>query len=483
MAINNSIQKALHDFLLTRNLEVRSIYSKTGETPLNDEGDIDFSLIDLMIFSYVGPSGKNYGTVTVLIDDGNLQLFFGDKFGRGMEPEDKQDWFGSNTEPGFLEQLKSVAVRHSFNQFQIQNPSRLKYTKQGIAAIKKGLLESFSGNRKYSFTGDPEKTRLMIKHSQPIESGTARFRFIENLFIETAEGERFKLPFRKLSGGRAMLEHVRQGGRPYDERGVHITEMVEQINVLSHFRRASQNRIFEAQAQALVDHANIYYENLKKNLKRLGSGRGYQQYFESWSAQQLDQNEIMVEDIKNLFVEQKIDPRIQNALPLLKKIHPIQEAEEFANWADDLVNPMEKETRGEQAELANLLKEPLAVGPNGINAEEQLYELLRDQELSDIIQNYATQAGPEANAWDSPEVMARLKDLGVETDIQSQDSDQEEKIDEAVPLAALAARAVMSAAPTIAAHKVRQVLGLDEVPDHNFDDDTLERIKFLAQRI
>lgn len=482
MAINNSIQKSLHDFLLTKNIDVRSIDSKTGDTPLDDDGNIDFNKVDLMIFPYQGSSGKNYGEIIVLIDNGNLQIFFGDKFGRGMEPEDKLDWFGTDNDPGFLEGLKNISVRHDFNTFQIQNPSRLKYTKQGIAAIKKGLFESFTGNKKYSFTGDPQNARLMIKHSQPIQHGIARYRFIESLFIETTEGERFKLPFRKLSGGRAMLEHVRQGGRPYDSRGQHITEMVEQINVLSHFRRANQNRVFEGQAKDLVETANFHFENLKKNLKKVSTSRGYKSYFESWQPTNIDDNEIMVEDIKNLFIEQRLDPRIESALPLLKQLgNTIKEAEDFENWTNEIMSGDSKETEGQQKKLQNLMQKPLPVGPEGINAEEQLYDLLQDEELSNIIKVYANQDGPEANAWDSPAVMQRLQELGVDTETRSVTDNQ--KIDEAIPLAALAARAAMAAAPTIAAHKVADVLNLDQVPDRDFNNDTLERIKYLAHRI
>jgi hypothetical protein len=80
----------------------------------------------------------------------------------------------------------------------------------------------------------------------------ARFRQVETLFVETAEGERYKLPFRNLAGGRAMVEHVRQGGRPYDMRGQHIANMVEELNVLSRFRRASHGRVFEGDTANLV---------------------------------------------------------------------------------------------------------------------------------------------------------------------------------------------------------------------------------------
>jgi len=479
MITNDILPRAVHDMLTTRNFYVRSVDSSTGQTPLDEQGNIDFGQVDLMIFQYIGPSGKNYGTVTLVLDNGNLQLFFGDRFAKSMEPEDKKDWFGNSNSPGFLEQLKKMSVRHNFSSFQLSNPSKLKYTKQGISAIKKGLLEeSFSGNRKISYSGDPKSARLMIRHSRPMDTNESRHQHIESLFIETADGERFKLPFRKLSGGRAMLEHVRQGGRPWDLRGQHIQEIVEQINLLSQFRRASQTRVFEGQAQNLVVAAESHYQNLRKNLKSLISPRGYQKYFENWSADRIDIAEIVVEDIKNLFVEQVIDPRIVNALPILSKITTgLREADEFENWADRVVDPRELATRGQQQELEELFKNPLTVGPEGINANEQLYDLLHDKTLAEIIQNYAEQQGPESNAWDSPEVLARLAELGINYDFNNQ------QVDEAVPAwAALAARAALAAAPRIAAAHVGNLLGNDEDESENQKQDILKRLKYLTQR-
>ena len=474
MITNNILPKALHDILVTRNFDFKELDSSTGKTPLDDNGDIDFGKIDLVTFQYVGPSGKNYGTVIITLDNGNLQLFFGDKFGKTMEPEDKKDWFGSNTSQGFLEQLKKMSVRHNFSKFQISNPPKLKYTKQGIAAIKHGILEeSFSGNKKISYTSESRQARLMIRHSRPLVDGQPRYQCIESLFIETAEGERFKLPFRKLSGGRAMLEHVRQGGRPYDMKGQHIQEMVEQINVLAQFRRASQNRILEGDAGNLVSAAERHYSDLRKNLKALGTPRGYSRYFESWSPTEITDNEIMVEDIKNLFVEQRIDPRIENALPLLQQIKStIKEADDFENWADNVVNPVDNDTQGEKQELENLMQQPLITGPDGIDASEQLYDLLHDETLSNIIKDYANLEGPEANVWDSPEVMMRLKELGVDMPQQAN-----QQVDEAVPLAPIAAGLARAAAPYIATHAAGKLLGMDDAEE----DAWLERVKYLAK--
>ena len=115
--------------------------------------------------------------------------------------------------------------------------------------------------------GEQTEARLVIKHNRMIGENDKRYRYVESLFIETAEGERFRLPFRKLAGGRAMVEHVRQGGNPYDLRGQHISETVSQLNTLSQFRRAQQGRVYEGSAANLVTETNQYYQQLNQNLK------------------------------------------------------------------------------------------------------------------------------------------------------------------------------------------------------------------------
>jgi hypothetical protein len=151
--------------------------------------------------------------------------------------------------------------------FSPKNLNRLRYSMQGQAAIKEGLFESWTGTRTTSWNGNATEARLMIKHKRALGENDARFRYVESLFIETAEGERYKLPFTKLSGGRAMVEHVRNGGRPYDARGQHITEMVTELNVLSRFRRANHGKIFECDTKDLVEQTNAYYETAQKTLK------------------------------------------------------------------------------------------------------------------------------------------------------------------------------------------------------------------------
>jgi hypothetical protein len=280
------------------------------------------------------------------------------------------------------------------------------------------LFEGYYGNRNISYAGAPTQARLKIKHSQPLGENDARFRHVESLFVETADGECFRLGFRNLSGGRAMLEHVRQGGKPYDIRGCHLTEMVSEIATLSRFNRASAGRVLEGVTQEVVSQAQVYYKQLRENLKRMSTARGYSKYFESWHPADITEQEELVENIKTLFVEQTIDTRIEQALPLLAKIqqgHDMKEAEIFESWINNLAEGTWNlpETPEQLDKLKTLMASELIVGPDAVNATEQLYDLVGDDILFARLRELAAQ-DPRANAWNDTEVMNRLAELGIQ---------------------------------------------------------------------
>jgi len=400
----NSIASELNDLLITHDFDVAALSTKTGKPSVNERGVPDSSQADMFSFDWVGPTGKNYGTMVILLDqNGGMTVYFGDNLGRTMEPEDKKAWYGdSETDnPGFLEQLKNFAIRTSKIRggFGLENLSKLKYAIAGQAA----LTESFYGTRKVSYSGEPTQARLMIKHTRPIAEGDKRYRYVESLFIETAEGERFRLPFRKLAGGRAMLEHVRHGGNPYDMRGQHIAETVNQINVLSQFRRAHQGRVFEGAAGDLVTETDQYYQRLNHNLKHMATGRGYNRYFESWKPADISEGDIMVEDLRGMFVETRIDPRIETALPMLAKIQQevkaMKEADIFESWAARLVEGTwaMPDTPEKMTQLKTWLGEPKPLGPDAENVTDVLYDLLGDDALFDQLAGMAEE-DPDADA-------------------------------------------------------------------------------------
>lgn len=408
---DQTTSKKLYDLLVTKNFNLEAL-DKTGRTPVDDEGNPDISKANEFRFDYVPESGRNYGSVVILLgDDNDLTMFFGDNVGRTMEAEDKTDWFN------FLEQMKNFAVGN-FMSFTPTNITKLKYTKQGQASIKEGLFESWQGRGDTSWNGEPTEARIIIKHKKKLGESDARFRYIESIYIETAEGERFKLKSLSLTAGKAMLEHVRQGGNPYDARGTHINEIVEELSVLSRFRRANAGKVLEGNTKQLVEQTNEYYKNMHSVLKHLGSSRGYKSYFESWAPADITGGNLVVEDLKDLFVQQTIDHRIEEALPLLARItqesNVMKEAQIFESWANNLVEGTWAlpETPEQKQTLIDLMSADLPVGADATNATEQLYNVFGDDVLFDQLQELAD---ANANADARSVILTRMEELASES--------------------------------------------------------------------
>jgi hypothetical protein len=400
--------RKLFDLLVSRDFDPEMLDS-SGK-PASDPGETE-----IFSFDFRAESGKDYGTVVIMLSDSNeLEVYCSDNVGRGMEGSDKNDWFS------FLEQLKNFATRN-FMSFGIKNLNRLRYSMQGQAAIKEGLFESWSGKRDISWNAGATESRLMIKHKRSLGEGEARFRYVESLFIETVEGERYKLPFKNLTAGKAMLEHVRNGGRPYDTRGQHIAEMVNELTVLSRFRRANSGRLVEGDTASLVEQTNAYYENLQHNLKSLTTRRGYETYFESWSPSEITEESVVIEGLKHLFVTQSIDQRIEDALPLIARIqqqeNAMKEANIFEAWVEQLSEGtwQTPDSPEKQMQLIELMSQELPVGADATNATEQLYDLLGDDKLFDQLEALSER---DANADARQVILDRMQELSNDPDVR-----------------------------------------------------------------
>jgi len=407
MAQELNIEQKLADLLDTRDFY--------PETLGKDGRPADAAEAKTFTFDYVSGSGKNYGTmVIVLANDNEMMIMYGDNLGKTMEdPDDRDEFFE------FQQQLMELANRNRWDG-TLMDISKLKRVQAGIAAIKEGLFEGYYGNKRTSYSGEPTEARLVINHNRMLGENDKRYRYVESLFIETADRERFKLAFTNLAGGRAMLEHVRQGGKPYDIRGSHINEMVTEMKVLSRFNRASQGRVVEGVTQEITEQAHTYYQSLRESMKRMGTPRGYAHYFESWHPAEIGEQEELVENIKTMFIEQTLDTRIEEALPLLARIqqqgNAMKEADIFESWINTLAEGTWNlpETPQQLQKLKEMMSKELVVGPDATNATEQLYDLVGDDELFDRLGELA-ERDPRANAWNDTKVMARLQELGIDT--------------------------------------------------------------------
>ncbi len=412
--MENTAANSLYDLLVTRDFEPE-ILDASGKT-VTDPAEAELFSFDWKT------SDKNYGTVVILIgSDNNLEVYFGDNLGRSMEGDDKQQWYR------FLEQMKQFATRNLLT-FELNNLNRLKYTMQGMAAIKEGLFEGYYGTRKVSYSDQPKKTKLVIKHNRTLGEGDARYRAIESLFVETADGERFRVPSRSLTHGKMLARHVAEGGTPYDAFGQHITNVVSEMATLSRFIRAAKHKGFQGEAAALLDSAVKHYSDLKSRAKSMIGQRGYHSEKSRFRPGKFSDSEVTVEAIRDMFLEQTLDHRIEEALPVLTRLaaqstttdtspKPMKEISAFESWASNMTEGTwaMPDTPESQKKLSDIMSQELAVGPDAINATEQLYDILGDDVLFDRLEDLALQ-DPDADA--RPLIQQRMKELGIISDIQ-----------------------------------------------------------------
>ena len=340
----NSTSQQLYDTLVSKDFDPKPL-------DLMGKDVIDPSQADLFSFEYK-TENKNYGTVVVLLDsESNMEVYYGDNVGRTMESDDKNDWYD------FLYLLRNLAKKNMYT-FSLNNMNKLKYNMKTMAAVTEGkLLEGYYGSSKTSYSNQPMETKLIIKHSRPLGEDDARFRNVKTLFVQTQEGERFKLPFTSLTGGKAMARHVAEGGNPYDAFGQHIVEMMAEMATLQKFVRASKNKSYSGEAGELVEQAVKHYSALKRKAKRIIGRRGYHEELEAYDPITITDLDETVDAVRELFIQQSLDERVEQALPLLAKIQEtnMEEADIFERWVDDLIeNPTEEEPEeDEQLEEAH----------------------------------------------------------------------------------------------------------------------------------
>jgi len=312
--MSNNVSKDLFDLLVSKDFTVKTLDSSGKATMDAKNADI---------FSFDFTVGKNnYGTAVILLDDeSNFQLYYGDNIGKTMRGKDKNYWFD------FLYLVRMFAKRHLLN-FDLKNLNKLKYSMQGIAAIKEGLFESkWSGTSKTSYNPQSKKVRIIAKHNKRLGEDDARFRNIKTLFIENGDGERFKLPFINIGGARAMARHVSEGGNPYDAFGMHISETVKDIATMGGFLRIRSLNEDGTEAQQIIETCRNYYKDLRDRLKKVSSKRNYRKYFETWNPAEINENEGITNALKNVFVNHMDNVKVENALPLISRLQQMSEGD------------------------------------------------------------------------------------------------------------------------------------------------------------
>ena len=396
------------------------IRSRFANVTLGDEkakAETDPSKARFFNFTY-SDDGTEFGKLTIsLIDETSLKVYYGLNISADMDRDQRKKWYD------FLRNLRQFAKRNllTFDTRDINKSNlELQDVKQQSKVDDVATTDDMSqaqlqmnegkmyGTARHSFL-ECGQTRLRIVHTGIVNDDVrgARSRQIKSIFVETPLGERFLLPFKNLHGARAIGQHIDQGGEIGDDEGQHICELVKEMSSMSHFVRSAKRRQFEDQETADMTNAAVHrYSEIKNTLRHLAGARGYQNYFETFLPAENPLEGIDVDALKERFVKKVYDQRFDDALPYVYRDHKKYNeslggyGSALGEWAETVAeSTWAKPDNADKVQaLRELLKQPLPVGIDGVDAKSKIEEIIGDDELNDDIENLAVSNGPDSDA-------------------------------------------------------------------------------------
>jgi hypothetical protein len=372
-------------------------------------------------FEYISKDGTNFGNVTLsIIDNDSLKIIYGKNITDELDQEQQDEWFQ------FLRGLREFARRNmltfdtrditrsnlDINSIKQQSKANSTYSSGEVEvteSVEQVINESMYGSRINSYE-DRGPVTIRVKHSDFIdpEKRGARARKIESIYLETHRGERFLLDHNNLDYARAQARHISEGGVMHDERGQHISELMKEMASMRHFVAGARRRQFEdRETQDMVHSALKHYDQDKRMLRQMRGARGYRAYFEAWIPEAPVEETVDVDRLRERFVKKIYDDRFNEALPYVYRAYRKEQsametamAEEFATWANQVHEDTwdTADTNAENYDLDEIMKTPLEVGQDGLNAIATMSDIIGSEDLEYEFKELASEQGPEADA-------------------------------------------------------------------------------------
>lgn len=384
--------------------------------------------------------GNNLGRVSLSINErGTLKIFYSQGITEDQDHITRGLWYDFLKEMRFF--AKRRMLRFDTRDIAKGNLDKSDFQYLAINGSKEDNMNESSmyGSSKTSYR-KLENTRLIVRHGKPVDEGKAgdRSRHINALFIENAEGERFKYPFIHLAGAKCMQRHVSNGGYPHDDAGKAIIKMSEQIAQLNSFKRHVKTATLNDDAHQIHERAGQKLQNLRDCMDRLQSQRGYQEWMECFTpmeeAAELDP--VTMEDYKAKFTVKHFDETLEGIFPLIHSIMKeagtldledvvsedstdvelsddadLQEHgfANFEDWADSIVEGTM--TPDQLAQLKDLLDSgAFTLGPDGTSAIEALQSVgIEDEGLEKALEALAN-VDPSADPMDTLAAWLKVND-------------------------------------------------------------------------
>lgn len=272
-------------------------------------------------FTY-SENDSSIGKVSISLDEEDgVVVMYSKGFAENADSIVKENWYN------FLKDIRQFAKKRLLN-FEVRDINKNNLQRRDYEYLAKNrsgektMAESkMYGTNKTSFQ-KIGNAKLSIKHISSLDEGENRTKKIGAIYIENSEGEKFKYPFKHLSGARAMARHVAEGGNPYDDFGKHITSLSEELSSLRKFK-TYMNRS-SVMAESLASHMDIVNERvteIKKRITNLQKESFYKDQLENFVTEEAIDVPLEVEEnwIDQLTVKQ-FNEELQDVFPYIYKL-------------------------------------------------------------------------------------------------------------------------------------------------------------------
>jgi len=268
-------------------------------------------------------NGINLGNITVNISEKEgMVILYSNGIVDNARPGTKKQWFN------FLRELREFSLQRmmKFNTRDITK-SNLDKRDHKILAKTNGdgsMTESkLWGTSKTSFQ-EMGEAKLIVRHSKPVNYNlpAGRTLHIESIYVENADGERFKYPYKHLNGARALATHVAHGGNSYDNIGQHIIGLSEELNKLRMFKGyVNRNPIVSEAMGAINDKVFERIDQVKKEIHSLQNPNYYKTFAESFTN---NEEQVIPEDVVNDWIDRltirSFNEELKNVFPYIYKL-------------------------------------------------------------------------------------------------------------------------------------------------------------------
>ena len=277
--------------------------------------------------------GVDLGRVSVSLGElGSLKVFYSQGITENKDNFAKKIWYS------FLKEMRLFAMRRllRFDTRDIAKTNLEQKDFQYLASKspKEEPMSTMNESRwnqkstKKTSRAVKGKTEVIVRHKNAVAEeypGSRSFhKNIKAIFIQNADGERFKYPFIHPAGAFAMAQHVDHGGVPHDPAGKAIIEMSEQIAQLQEFSRHIRRATLHDDAMSISERAMGKLNELKAHVAALSK----RQHYENWMAEfnegsddlMTELDAVTMEDYKSKFTQTNFQEELSKFFPLLHRI-------------------------------------------------------------------------------------------------------------------------------------------------------------------